>query len=120
MFKSRLAGLEVRMIKMQIVMDDAKIVREKRYSLSGIHVALDKLFTDQLGMRKGDRGFYFGTGSSHDFSRFGLAYSALSEKDWFLDNVKTWLYFNSDASYDEDDYVVEDFKEHCLKRLARV
>jgi hypothetical protein len=28
--------------------------------------------------------------------------------------VKTWLYFNSDASDNPDDFVVEDFKAFCL------
>jgi hypothetical protein len=107
------------MIKMQILMDDEKIVREKRYNVNKVHDALDTLFTEKLGMRKDSDGFYLGAGTSHDFSRFGLAYSTLSEKDWFLDNVKVWLYYNSDASYDPDDFVVEDFKEHCLRKLAR-
>jgi NADH:ubiquinone oxidoreductase subunit len=107
------------MIKMQIVMDDAKIERERKYRVEQIHQALDNYFVSKLGMKKASRGFYNGTGSGKDFSRFGLAYSTLSEKDWFLDNVKTWLYYNSDASYDSEDYVVEDFKEHCLKKLAR-
>jgi hypothetical protein len=42
-----------------------------------------------------------------------LAFNTLRKKDWFLDNVKTWLYFNSDASDDPDDFVVEDFKAFC-------
>jgi NADH:ubiquinone oxidoreductase subunit len=107
------------MIKMQIVMDDAKIRRERKYSVEQIRQTLDNYFVSKLGMEKSAGGFYHGTGSGKDFSRFGLAYSVLSEKDWFLDNVKTWLYYNSDASYDPEDYVVEDFKEHCLKRLTR-
>lgn len=107
------------MIKMQIVMDDDKIAREQHYTVEKIHDALDSYFINKLGMQKGSDGFYLGTGSSKDFSRFGLAYGSLSEKDWFLDNVKTWLYYNSDASYDPNDFVVEDFKEHCLDKLAR-
>jgi hypothetical protein len=106
-------------IKMQIVMDDDKMAREKRYDARKVHATLDNYFTDKLGMRKGPDGFYLGTGAGHDFSRFGLAYSTLSEKDWFLDNVQTWLYYNSDVSYDPEDYVVEDFKAHCLDKPAR-
>lgn len=107
------------MIKMQIILDDDKITRENHYTVAKIHDTLDSYFVDKLGMEKGSDGFYLGTGSGKDFSRFGLAYSSLSEKAWFLDNVKTWLYYNSDASYNPDDYVVEDFKEHCLNKLAR-
>ena len=107
------------MIKMQIIMDDDKIARENRYNVQKIHAALDNYFVGKLGMKKASDGFFLGTGTSHDFSRFGLAYSTLSEKDWFLENVRTWLYFNSDASYDPEDYIVEDLKEHCLNKTAR-
>jgi NADH:ubiquinone oxidoreductase subunit len=106
------------MIKMQIIMDDEKIAHDKNYNVQIIHDTLDSYFVNKLGMQKGSDGFYLGSGSGKDFSRFGLAYSNLSEKSWFLENVKTWLYFNSDASYDSDDFVVEDFKQHCLNKLA--
>ncbi|MDR1183597.1 MAG: hypothetical protein LBK67_02230 [Coriobacteriales bacterium] len=61
-------------------------------------------------------GFYLGTGSPDDFGNFGLAMVTLGKKDWFMDNVNTWLYFNSEDSDDPEDFVIEDFKEFCRER----
>ena len=107
------------MIKMQIIMDTDKIRRDGKLNPDEVQQKLDGYFA-KLGMKKAANGFYLGTGSGKDFSRFGLAYSSLREKSWFLDNVKTWLYFNSDASYDPNDFVVEDFKQHCLQKMAKI
>jgi hypothetical protein len=101
------------MIKMQIVMDDDKIRRQKQYNLDKIHRSLDAFLIDKLGLQKSDDGLYLGRGDGKDFSYFGLAFNTLRKKDWFLDNVKTWLYFNSDASDDPEDFVIEDFKAFC-------
>jgi hypothetical protein len=104
------------MIKMQIFMDDDKIGRENRYSVSKIHKELDKFMVGTLHLVKADDGFYLGTGSRQDFSTFGIAFNTLRKKDWFASNVRTWLYFNSDASDNPEDFVVEDFKKHCVAR----
>lgn len=104
------------MIKMQIVMDDAKLQREGKYDIDKVHSAIDDYLVSELGFHKAADGFYLGGGGRTDFSYFGLAFNTLRKKQWFLDNVKTWLYFNSDASDDPQDFAVEDFKEFCRKR----
>ena len=104
------------MIKMQIVMDDAKLRRDGKYNVEKIHCAIDSYMVSNLGFCKAADGFYLGDGGRTDFSYFGLAFNTLRKEQWFLDNVKTWLYFNSDASDDPDDFVVEDFKQFCLER----
>jgi virulence-associated protein VapD len=103
------------MIKMQIVMDDDKITNENRCSVDKIYAALDNYLVDRLQMKKAEGGFYLGADQHRDFSRFGRAFSMLSDQDWFLDNVKTWLYFNSDSS---DDFIIEDFRDFCLRQKA--
>jgi hypothetical protein len=104
------------MIKMQIVMDEDKILREKQYSLSKIYEALDDYFTNPLHVLKGENGFYVGSGTKSDFGNFGLAMWTLEKKPWFMDNVKTWLYFNSEDSDDPNDFVIEDFKDFCAQK----
>jgi hypothetical protein len=104
------------MIKMQIKMNEKKINDEGRYSLSKIYGALDEYFVGRLSVKKGSDGFYVGTGSPKDFGNFGLAMVTLGKKDWFMDNVETWLYYNSEDSDNPEDFVVEDFKEFCAKR----
>jgi hypothetical protein len=116
----RIMGKERRrssVIKMQIVMDDNKITREHRYSVAKIHRALDEFMVDTLRLAKDGDGFYLGTNSRKDFSTFGIAFNTLRKKEWFACNVKTWLYFNSDASVDPNDFVIEDFKDYCENRM---
>jgi hypothetical protein len=104
----------MKMIKMQILMDEKKIQGEGKYTLSNIYTTLDDFFVNRLNFRKEDKGFYSGTGLSNDFANFGIAMTTLGKKRWFMDNVDTWLYFNSEDSEDPNDYVIEDFKETCL------
>ncbi|MDR1014130.1 MAG: hypothetical protein LBL86_04020 [Coriobacteriales bacterium] len=104
------------MIKMQIKMDEGKIRRGGRYSLDRIYGILDDYLVNNLRFAKDGDGFYLGTGSPDDFGNFGLAMVTLGKKGWFMDNVDTWLYFNSEDSTDPDDYVIEDFKEFCKER----
>ena len=104
------------MIKMQIIMDEEKILRENKYSLEKIYETLDRFFLDNLRLSKGDDGFYLGNGAKTDFANFGRAMWTFSKKAWFMENVATWLYFNSDDSDDPNDFVIEDFKEYCLRK----
>ena len=101
---------------MQIKMDEEKITRDGRYSLAKIKGTLDDYLVSRLSFTKGDDGFYLGSGSPDDFGNFGLAMVTLGKKSWFMDNVDTWLYFNSNDSNDPEDFEVEDFKEFCKKR----
>jgi hypothetical protein len=104
-------------IKMQTVMDDARVACEKKYNAVKLHEAVDDFLSGKLQMRRGADGFYYGDGSGKDFSRFGLAFNTLRKKDWFLDNVDTWPYFNSDASDDPEDFAVEDMKDYCKNHM---
>jgi hypothetical protein len=104
------------MIKMQIVMDDDKIVREGKYSAVKLHASIDDFMVEKLGFQKGSDGFYYGRGTRSDYSHFGIAMTTLGKKRWFMDNVDIWLYFNSDDSTDPDDFDIEDFKEFCQQR----
>jgi hypothetical protein len=104
------------MIKMQIKMDEAKLKRDGRYSLERVYGTLDDYLVNELRFKKGRDGFYLGTNSPDDFGNFGLAMVTLGKKPWFMDNVDTWLYFNSEDSDNPNDFVVEDFKDFCSKR----
>jgi hypothetical protein len=104
------------MIKMQIVMDEDKILREGKYSLCEIYETIDDYFVKKLKLVKAEDGFYISSGIKSDFGNFGLAMWTLGKKDWFMDNVDTWLYFNSEDSDSSDDYVVEDFKDFCMQK----
>jgi len=104
------------MIKMQIKMDEKKIKSDGRYSLAKINGTLDDYFVNRLRFSKGSDGFYLGNGYPDDFANFGVAMVTLGKKSWFMDNVETWLYFNSEDSTDPNDFVIEDFKAFCWQR----
>ncbi|MDR0308811.1 MAG: hypothetical protein LBH87_02650 [Coriobacteriales bacterium] len=95
-------------------MDEENISRKGRYSIAKIVGTLDGFLVNRLHFTKADDGFYLGSGSTDDFANFGVAMTTLGKKHWFMDNVKTWLYFNSEDSELPDDFVIEDFKELCL------
>ena len=104
------------MIKMQIIMDEGKIIKEKKYSLDKINETLDRFFLENLHLTKGENGFYLGSDAKSDFGNFGRAMWTLGKKPWFLENVEAWLYFNSDDSDDPNDFVIEDVKDYCLRK----
>ena len=103
------------MIKMQIIMDENKINSEGKYTLAKIYSTLDDFFINRLNFQKESGGYYTGSGLPNDFGNFGIAMTTLGKKRWFMENVDTWLYFNSEDSEDPNDFVIEDFKETCLK-----
>jgi hypothetical protein len=102
------------MIKMQIIMDNNRIKHQGQYTIEKIGNAVDEFLVGKLGFVKAEDGFYLGNGGGKDFSYFGIAFNTLRKKTWFIDNVETWLYYNSDASDDPDDFVIEDFKAASL------
>ena len=108
------------MIKMQIVVDNNKLEREGKLSPEKFQQRIDDYLIGQLRLEKSSDGFYLGTDPKRDFSYFGLAFNTLRKTDWFVNNVKTWLYFNSDASNDSDDFVIEDCLEFAASNKASV
>lgn len=103
---------------MQIVLDEERILRDQRYDLDDMNAIIESVLVDESGLVKGDNGFYYGNGSKDSFSAFMSAALFLKDQAWFLDNVKTWLWFNSD-DYPES-CCIEDVKEHYRRKLAKV
>jgi virulence-associated protein VapD len=101
---------------MQIIMDEGKIIKEGKYNLKKLYASLDDFLVSKLGFEKISDNFYCGRGTRNDYAHFGVAMTTLGKKQWFMENVDTWLYFNSDDSNDPDDFDVEDFKEFCQQR----
>lgn len=100
------------MQKVQVVLDEQKIAREGQYSISKIAQAVDNVFVERFGLIKGQEGFYHESKLGNDFSNFWGAILLLKDQDWFMDNILTWLWFNSDDSSNPDDFAIEDIKSH--------
>lgn len=100
------------MQKVQIELNKDKMARERRYSPAKVEAAIDSIFVERYGMLKGEDGFYLGHGTADDFTGFMSAIMLLKGQPWFVDNVKTWLWYNSDDSADPESFAVEDIMEH--------
>ena len=82
-------------------------------------LAIDKVFVDKYGLTKGSDGYYLEGGTNDDFGNFWSAILLLKDQEWFLYNVKTWFWFNSDDSSDPEDFEIEDLKAHYLAKNKR-
>lgn len=107
-------GIDI-MIKMEIRMDDEKILKERKYRLEAVYEAVDKAFGhwDFKGEKTSSGSvIYKDNGSDRDFGRFGSIVNALKKKEWFMGNVATWILYDSDDSDSPDDFATEDLIAH--------
>ena len=101
---------------MQLIMDTGKIYNERKYDAQKIDCAIDSLLVSEYGFNKSSDGFYYESGNKDDYTNFWSAILMLKDEKWFLNNVKTWLWFNSDDSDDPDDFAIEDLIEHYIDK----
>ena len=102
-------------------LDENKINKEQKYSVSSIYQILDQAF-DSYQLRKeyepdGTIVFY-GSGNSRDYGAFGCIITSLKEKSWFMDYVIKWIWYNSDDGENEKDFAIEDVLYHYTKRVS--
>ena len=107
------------MLKLEIVLDKEKIKAEGQYDWAAMQAALDGIFKQQ-GLIRSDMGIYVGSGKASDFAHFWSAIWALAEKEWFMNNVEKWVWYNSDDGRDENDFATEDIIEFCKSRSVGV
>lgn len=107
------------MLKVEINMDESKIAKERRYLISDIYTLLDRAFLrSNLKKQSAENGVlvYVGSGSEQDYAAFWKIIWGLSEQSWFIENVKKWLWYNSDEGENENDFSVEDILDYCRKK----
>lgn len=95
------------MLKMEIAIDDKKIVNDNRYNPSDVHNELERTL-QFYHLKKESDGVYVGNGTQHDFAFFGKAILDLKKQDWFLPYVSKWLFYSGNS--------VEDVAEHYLRK----
>ncbi|MBD5106187.1 MAG: hypothetical protein HDT41_04340 [Lachnospiraceae bacterium] len=91
------------MYKIFLELDYDKLERDDRYNIEKIDKVLREMFSEK-GITKNSDGFYVGG----TFEAFWAIILNLSKQNWFIDNLKTWKWYNSDGSKDPEDYAVED------------
>ena len=92
------------MMRMLVELDENKIVNDGKYSLSKINSYLSNAFAKRNMIKNADNWYING-----NFTSCGSLALTLSRKDWFMNNVKQWLW------YDEEDGSTEDLKAHYSK-----
>jgi len=76
----------------KIVMDEEKILKENEYRLEDIYNGIDHL-AQFAGMKKVDKYYYVSINDTP--SELGcFAFSNLKKQEWFMDNVKEWLWLD--------------------------
>lgn len=86
------------MQKMQVLMQYGKVLSESLMSLSELYGTIDAIF-ESCGISKGDGGYFLGNGEN-DEEKFSLAIERLMQKDWFLPNVKVWIWVKDGTTED--------------------
>lgn len=107
------------MLKLEIILDKEKIEVGGKYDWVAMQTVLDEIF-EQQGLIKSDVGIYVGGGRVSDFANFWRIIWALAEEEWFMDNVKKWVWYNSDDGRDENDFAAEDIIEFYKSRSVGV
>ncbi len=96
------------MIKMEVVMNDEKISADDKFDLQGVYDVVRKVYEDEgLKYNAEDKCFY-GNDDEHDLAKFFICANKLEECNWFLQNVKIWLFYEW-YKKDESDLSIEDW-----------
>ena len=109
------------MLKLEIKLDEKKILDDQRYKADSIYQALEKAFLryNLKKIQEPDGTICFmGTGNPKDYGAFGCIITSLKEKEWFMDYVTKWVWYNSDDVESEDEFAIEDVLYHYTKRLS--
>ena len=85
----------------KIVIDEEKVLREKKYKLDVIYEYLDKL-AKQCDLIKIDKNTFHAKGNENDLANLGLfVYKHAIKNEWITKNVKEWVWI-SENSENED------------------
>ena len=95
-------------MKMLVELDAEKIRHEGRYDLAKMENHISRLF-EKRGMKLDAEHWY----ANGNFSSCGALTIILSRTDWFMDNVKQWLWL------DTEDGSIEDVKAQYRKEPLR-
>lgn len=109
------------MLKLEIKLDEDKIIADHKYKVESIYHALEQAFGKfQLRKEKTTDGtiFFYGTGQKKDYGAFGNIITSLKDKAWFMDYVIKWVWYNSDDGDNEEDFVVEDVLYHYTRKMS--
>ena len=79
---------EILMLKLEIKLDENKILADQKYKVESIYQALEQAFAKyRLNKTQEPDGTlcFFGNGNPKDYGAFGCIITSLKEKAWFMD-----------------------------------
>lgn len=83
----------------KIVIDEEKVLREKKYKLDVIYEYLDKL-AKQCDLVKVDKNTFHAKGNENDLANLGLFVCHYAAKnEWVTKNVKEWVWISQKEGY---------------------
>ena len=83
----------------KIVIDEEKVIREKKYKLDVIYEYLDKL-AKQCDLIKIDKNTFHAKGDENDLANLGLfIYKHAIKNEWITKNVKEWVWISQKEGY---------------------
>ena len=78
----------------KIVIDEEKVLREKKYRLDVIYEYLDKL-AQQCNLIRIDKNTFHAKGNENDLANVGLfVYKHAIKNEWITKNVKEWTWIS--------------------------
>lgn len=93
------------MLGTKIVVDEDKIIKEKRYDLNKIYKTLDDTAYN-FYFTKQDKFTYIAKDDEEALSNMGrFCFDTLMNSKWFIENVKEWLFLDSEEG--NSDMMVE-------------
>jgi hypothetical protein len=102
------------MKKVEILLNENKILNEGKYSLKKIYAALDEEFIEYAEMEKsvGEDGTIIYTAvkmkNEHHYAEIMISIKSFVKEKWFVENVIKYVYGNSKNSDNPKDYILED------------
>jgi hypothetical protein len=107
------------MLKLEIALDEQKIIQVGEYTVDSIYSCLDKIFTENR-LKKyevvGTSHFYCDTGKKSDLADMFRCIFYLETQKWFMDYVTTWLLYDSYATNKENEFEIEDILAQSIRR----
>jgi len=97
----------------KIVMDEEKIIREDKYDLDEMYQIIDEI-AELTNMKKLNKYYYISKDDRLE-NLGAFAIFSLSEKEWFMENVKEWTWFDKGGEPEDMIKFYEDKKERRKK-----
>ena len=81
------------MLKMEIALDEKRIVEDGHYDVTKMKSYIDSLMQD-LFFDIEDEGVYAGRGTPQDYAYCLMSINKLKNQEWFMTYVSKWLFIN--------------------------